>query len=148
LSQMDLVNNSISALDNHICVIEGMDLDMTVLRTLRASGHALKHMSIPGGSNTVDEIMMGVEEQINEASDMAKAVSSGALTSGDDEIDPMQLMYELELVEAPATVLVQTVNSQFQGDKETTESTPRFKQTLNEIDENSVVDTVKIPESV
>jgi len=94
---MDLVNNSICALDNHLSVLEGMDLDMTVLRTLRASGHALKHMSIPGGVAAIDEIMVNVEEQINEAGELAKAVSTGTLLHGDD-MDPEQLMYELELL--------------------------------------------------
>ena len=97
LSQMDLVNNSICALDNHLSVLEGMDLDMTVLRTLRASGHALKHMSIPGGMQAVDEIMSSVEEQINDASELAKAVSTGTLLNSDD-IDASQLMLELELI--------------------------------------------------
>jgi hypothetical protein len=98
LAQMDCVNNSICALDNHLSVLDGMDLDMTVLRTLRASGNALKHMSIPGGVSAIDDIMVSVEEQMNEASELAKAVGSGVLLQH-DEMDAEQLMAELDLIE-------------------------------------------------
>jgi hypothetical protein len=97
MTQMDFVNNSICVLDTHLAVLEGMDLDMTVLRTLRASGEALKRYSVPGGMSAVDDIMLGVEEQMNEASELAKAVSVGGLPNT-EIIDDNSLMIELELL--------------------------------------------------
>jgi hypothetical protein len=71
------VNNSICIIDSHANAIEGTELNKSILNTIRASGDAIKRLSVKGGMSTVEDIISEVETQMENASEITKVISAG-----------------------------------------------------------------------
>ena len=75
--QLLRVNNSICIIESHANAIEGTELNKSILHTLRASGDAIKRLSVKGGISTVEDIISEVETQMENASEITKVISAG-----------------------------------------------------------------------
>ena len=71
------MNNSICIIESHANAIEGTELNKSILDTIRASGDAIKRLSVKGGINTVEDIISEVETQMENASEITKVISAG-----------------------------------------------------------------------
>ena len=76
--QLLRVNNSICIIDSHTNAIEGTELNKSILNTIRASGDAIKRLSVKGGMSTVEDIISEVETQMENASEITKVISAGS----------------------------------------------------------------------
>jgi hypothetical protein len=75
--QLLRVNNSICIIESHSNAIEGTELNKSILNTIRASGDAIKRLSVKGGMSTVEDIISEVETQMENASEITKVISAG-----------------------------------------------------------------------
>jgi hypothetical protein len=105
--QLQRVTNSICIMDSHMSALEGTELNKSILNTIRASGDAIKRLSVKvrtnppfycllrgihwyssssnplfarlnqGGISTVEDIISEVEAQMENAADITKIISSG-----------------------------------------------------------------------
>jgi hypothetical protein len=77
--QLLRVQNSIGIIESHANAIEGTELNKSILNTIRASGDAIKRLSVHGGMSTVEDIISEVETQMENASEITKVISAGIL---------------------------------------------------------------------
>jgi hypothetical protein len=75
--QLLRVSNSICIIESHANAIEGTELNKSILDTIRASGDAIKRLSVRGGIGTVEDIISEVETQMENASEITKVISAG-----------------------------------------------------------------------
>jgi hypothetical protein len=75
--QLLRVNNSLCIIESHANAIEGTELNKSILNTIRASGDAIKRLSVKGGIGTVEEIISEVETQMEHAAEITKVISAG-----------------------------------------------------------------------
>jgi hypothetical protein len=100
--QLQRVTNSISIMDAHSNALEGTELNKSILNTIRASGDAIKRLSVKGGMGTVEDIISEVETQMENASEITKVISAGNITgslnsmAGLDGWSDMDLEQELD----------------------------------------------------
>jgi hypothetical protein len=79
--QLQRVNNSLCIIESHANAIEGTELNKSILDTIRASGDAIKRLSVKGGMSTVEDIIPEVEAQMENASEITKVISAGNFIS-------------------------------------------------------------------
>jgi hypothetical protein len=111
--QLQRVANSICIMDSHNSALEGTELNKSILNTIRASGDAIKRLSIKGGMGTVEDIISEVETNMDNASEITKLLSTGTLNSmtGTDHFNEEELEQELEelLCDTQAPILLPNV---------------------------------------
>lgn len=93
--QLARVSNSICVLDSHSNALEGTELNKSILNTIRASGEAIKKLSIKGGMGSVEDIISEVETQIENSAEITKVISAGNI-SGVDGYSEWDLDQELQ----------------------------------------------------
>jgi hypothetical protein len=101
--QLVRIANSICIMDSHSNALEGTELNKSILNTIRASGDAIKKLSVKGGMDTVEDIISEVATQMENASDISKILSTGSDHNsmfGSDHFNDTDLEDELrELLE-------------------------------------------------
>jgi hypothetical protein len=98
-AQLTRIQNSISVVETHADALQGIELNKTIVSTLRASGHALKSLGLKGGMEEVDKIIMDVDEQLREANEITRAIGEGPFSQ--DPITERELDDELDLLDDP-----------------------------------------------
>jgi hypothetical protein len=122
--QLDKLRNCMTVIEIHRDTIDGTEFDKSILHTLKASGDAIKRLTVCGGINGAEDIIAEVEQQMENSMQINTMLSSGSVsgmvtnTSGwftDEELekDLAQLMgddcetivdYSLPDVPAPSGV--------------------------------------------
>lgn len=68
--QLTRVQNNIAVVETHMDALQGIELNKSVINTLKASGHALKNLNIKGGVDEADRVVMDVDDQLREANEV------------------------------------------------------------------------------
>jgi hypothetical protein len=78
--QLDKLRNCITVIDIHRDTIDGTEFDKSILHTLRASGDAIKRLTIAGGITGAEDIIAEVEQQMDNSMQINTMLSSGSVS--------------------------------------------------------------------
>lgn len=105
-AQLEKIQNSMLMIDMHKSTIEGTELDLSVLETLKASGDVLRQMGATGnGLRAVEDLVSGLEESMQNAAEITNVLSSGSVSGVVNTmaafgvaVDEEELMRELDFL--------------------------------------------------
>jgi uncharacterized membrane protein len=105
-AQLEKIQNSMLMIDMHKSTIEGTELDLSVLETLKASGDVLRQMGATGnGLRAVEDLVSGLEESMQNAAEITNVLSSGSVSGVVNTmaafgvaVDEEELMRELDVL--------------------------------------------------
>ena len=104
--RLDKLRSSLALVDAQLDALRTTELDKELMRTLQASSAALKQAGVGTGFKDAEEVMMQLDEQMRQSSELT-SVLSGPLQEDMDfdlEEELNSLMHEGEAVKAPGTV--------------------------------------------
>eukprot|EP00283_Hemiselmis_rufescens_P018052 CAMPEP_0173441704 /NCGR_PEP_ID=MMETSP1357-20121228/24099_1 /TAXON_ID=77926 /ORGANISM="Hemiselmis rufescens, Strain PCC563" /LENGTH=165 /DNA_ID=CAMNT_0014407299 /DNA_START=12 /DNA_END=505 /DNA_ORIENTATION=+ len=98
--QLYRLQGTMMLIETHMNTIQGVELDKSILDTLRASGDALKRLGVESGVQTAEDVVADVQNQVDAAAEITSVIASGSISGvmsmgGADGMDEEELQREL-----------------------------------------------------
>jgi hypothetical protein len=105
LRRLEKLRNNVALVAAQIEALRSMELDKELMRTLQASSAALKEAGVGTGVKDAEEVMMQLDEQMKQSSELTSVLSGPLQDDMDFDMDEeFELLLTEEQVKAPGTV--------------------------------------------